>query len=283
MKDHSTSKEEFEEEITAKGNLSINFRELWSYRELLFIFSWRDIKVKYKQTSLGVLWAILQPLAMSVIFTLTIGRLLPNINQNRIPYPVFVYSGLIFWYLFSNGITNASNSMLNNEGIIKKIYFPRLIIPFSSILIALFDFFITLVFYIAILIFYRTDIDLIKFILYVPFALLTSLLSIFGIGTFLAALNIKFRDFRYTIPFLMQFLMFASPIFYPSHIIKNEWVALILKLNPMNCILELSRGVFLNQWPNWQTIIIGLLVSIASFFLGLSYFRRTEAYFADIS
>ncbi len=283
MKDHSTSKEEFEEEITAKGNLSINFRELWSYRELLFIFSWRDIKVKYKQTSLGILWAILQPLAMSIIFTLTIGRLLPNINQNVVPYPVFVYSGLIFWYLFSNGITNASNSMLNNEGIIKKIYFPRLIIPFSSILIALFDFFITFVFYIAILIFYHADIDLIKFILYVPLALLTSLLSIFGFGTFLAALNIKFRDFRYTIPFLMQFLMFASPIFYPSHIIKNVWMALILKLNPMNAILELSRGVFSNQDPDWQTIIIGLLISIVSFFLGLSYFRRTEAYFADIS
>lgn len=283
MKDHSAYKVEFEEEITAKGNLSVNFKELWGYRELLFIFSWRDIKVKYKQTSLGILWAVLQPLAMSIIFTLTIGRLLPNINQNVVPYPVFVYSGLIFWYLFSNGITNASNSMLNNEGIIKKIYFPRLIIPFSSILIALFDFFITFIFYIAILIFYRADIDLIKFILYVPLALLTSLLSIFGFGTFLAALNIKFRDFRYTIPFLMQFLMFASPIFYPTHIIKNAWFALILKLNPMNAILELSRGIFLNQEPDWQTIITGLLVSIVSFFLGLSYFRRTEAYFADIS
>jgi lipopolysaccharide transport system permease protein len=283
MKDFNAHKIDFEEEITPKGNLSINFGELWAYRELFFIFSWRDIKVKYKQTSLGILWALLQPLAMVTIFTLTIGRLLPVTNQNALPYPVFVYSGLIFWYLFSNGITNASNSMLNNEAIIKKIYFPRLIIPFSSILIALFDFFITLVLYIAILVYYHAEIDLLKFILYIPLALLISLLSIFGIGTFLAALNIKFRDFRYTIPFLMQFLMFASPIFYPTHIVENKLIADILKLNPMNSILELSRSIFLNQEPDWHTIILGILVSTASFFLGLIYFRKTEAYFADIS
>jgi len=274
---------EYYEEITARSDFSLNLKELWQYRELLLIFSLRDIKVKYKQTTLGVLWVILQPVIMVVIFTLTIGAIFPNIQNSTVPYPVFVYSGLIFWYLFANGVQNASNSMLSNENIIKKIYFPRLIIPFSSIVVALFDFTITFLLYVFILVLYEAEIDYMKFALYFPLALLINLLVIFGLGTFFAALNIKFRDFRYMIPFMLQFLMFVCPVFYPSAIIKMAWVKYIFMFNPINAVLELSRGIFLGSQVNWISILLGTGIAMIFFIIGLVYFRKTESYFADIS
>lgn len=277
------NKHHYEEVISAEGAFSFNWRELWQYRELLFIFTWRDIKVKYKQTFFGVLWAVLQPVMMALVVSLTIGRVVPKHQTMAVTYPVFVYSGLIFWYLFANGIQNASNSMLSNENIIKKIYFPRLIIPLSSICVALFDFLITFGVYLILLLFYQVPVDLIKGMCFLPLALVLNVMTVFGVGTFFAALNIKFRDFRYVIPFLLQFLLFTCPVFYPSGLVQNKWLSLLLMLNPINAVLELSRGMFSSSLVHWESVVYGVLVALLSLTFGLYYFRKTEHYFADIS
>lgn len=273
----------YEEVITAQGSFSLNLKELWNFRELIFIFSWRDIKVKYKQTSLGIVWAIIQPLAMAIIFTLTIGRLIPQSLQTTIPYPVFVYSGLIHWYLFSTALQSCSNSMFNNENIIKKIYFPRLVIPFANIMVSCFDFCITFILYLILLFVYSPEVNWLYFLLFTSLSIVLNIVTVFGIGTFLAALTIKYRDFRYTIPFLIQFFMFVSPIFYPAHIVTNRFLSFLMQLNPFNAVLSLTRGVFANTTIDWQTVALGSLTSIVSFVIGLVYFRRTESYFADLA
>lgn len=283
MNTEKSTSTDYEEIITAQSSFSLNFKELWNYRELLFIFSWRDIKVKYKQTSLGVLWAIIQPLAMAVVFTLTVGKLMPTGTQLAIPYPVFVYSGLIHWYLFSSGVQNSSNSMLANENMIKKIYFPRLVIPFSNIMVSCFDFAITFILYLAILLVYKVELNIFLFLVLTPIALILNLITVFGIGTFLAALTIKFRDFRYTIPFLIQFFMFSSPIFYPSQIVTNKYLVFAMQFNPFNATLELTRGVFCDYIINWQSVCIGAVVAMFCFVAGIVYFRKTEVYFADLA
>ncbi|MFY8035782.1 MAG: ABC transporter permease, partial [Cyclobacteriaceae bacterium] len=176
----------------------LDWGELWRYRELFYFFTWRDIKIKYKQATLGFLWAILQPLFMMVIFTLFFGKAL-NIPSQNLPYPIYVFSGLLIWNLFSTGLTNASNSMVNNASIIKKIYFPRLIIPVSSILVALFDFLMAFILFVPILLFYQQSVSLSALVLW-PVALIIAIVATLGLGSWLAALNVKYRDFRYVIP-----------------------------------------------------------------------------------
>lgn len=283
MEENNKGDLSYEEVITAQGSFSLNLKELWNFRELLFIFSWRDIKVKYKQTSLGIIWAVIQPMAMAIIFTLTIGKLIPSTQQTSIPYPVFVYSGLIHWYLFSSALQSCSNSMFNNENIIKKIYFPRLIIPFANIMVSFFDFCITFILYLILLFIYSPEVNWLYFILFTSFSILLNIITIFGMGTFLAALTIKYRDFRYTIPFLIQFFMFVSPVFYPTSLVTNPTLSFLMKLNPFNTVLELSRGVFAPKNMDLQAIGLGALTSMICFVVGLVYFRKTESYFADLA
>ncbi|MEO7316260.1 MAG: ABC transporter permease, partial [Ginsengibacter sp.] len=199
--------------IQAQNRFSLGLKELWSYRELFYFFTWRDVKVKYKQAALGILWAILQPLVMMVMFTLIFSKAL-NVSSDGIPYPVFALSGLIIWNIFSNGLLNSANSMVVNANIIKKIYFPRLIIPMSAVLTALVDFFFALIIYTIVLLYYRQEISLIKLFLYLPLSILITIVTTFGLGTFLASLNVKYRDFQYMIPFMIQFLLFANPVLY---------------------------------------------------------------------
>lgn len=283
MEENNKGNLSYEEVITAQGSFSLNLKELWNFRELIFIFGWRDIKVKYKQTSLGIVWAIIQPLAMAVIFTLTVGRLIPQTLQIAIPYPVFVYSGLIHWYLFSSALQSCSSSMFNNENIIKKIYFPRLVIPLANIMVSCFDFIITFILYVILLFIYSPDINWLYFIAFTSLSLLLNVITVFGFGTFLAALTIKYRDFRYTIPFMIQFFMFVSPIFYPAHIVKNHFLSFLMQLNPFNAVLELTRAVFPDSTIDAQALALGCMTSILSFVIGLVYFRRTESYFADLA
>lgn len=269
-----------EYEIKPAGKFSLNLKELWEYKELFYFFTWRDIKVKYKQTFLGFAWAILQPAMLMLVFTFTLGRLIGKDNTS-IPYPVFVYTGLIFWSIFSSGLQNAGNSMVSNANIIKKIYFPRLIIPISSILVAVFDFAMTLFLYLIMLFYY--DISVSPFILiYFPAALVITILASFGAGTLLAALNIKYRDFRYVIPFLLQFLMFATPVVYPSTLIENKNLKYALQLNPMTAVMELARAGF-GSPIDWNTVLVGTGTTLVLLVLGIMYFRKTEAYFADIA
>jgi len=273
--------EKFTTNIHPPSGFSLGLKELWQYRELFYFFTWRDIKVKYKQTYLGILWALLQPLGMMLIFTFLFSKTW-KIDTGNIAYPIFVLAGLICWNLFNSSVSHAAESMIQNANIIKKIYFPRLIIPGSSILVALFDFLMGFLIFLVFCIFYKQSIHW-SAIIYFPAAILIILIAAFGTGTFLAALNVKYRDFRYTIPFLMQVLFFGSQIIYPLQSIQQSWLKYILSINPMNTTLELFRNPLSDKPLDLNLILIGITSSIIILIIGILFFRKTEAYFADLA
>lgn len=270
-----------EYKIESKNDRIFHWQELWQYRELFYFFAWRDIKIKYKQTVLGFLWAILQPLLMMTVFTLFFGRAL-NIPSQNLPYPVYVFSGLLIWNLFSTGLTSASNSMVNNSNIIKKIYFPRLIIPVSSILVALFDFLMAFLLLVMILIYYRQPVSWIALIVW-PAAVFINIIATLGIGAWLAALNVKYRDFRYVIPFLVQVLFFFTPIIYPISLLKYTWLQYMLVCSPMYAAVELFRYPLTNLMPDPYFIVASLLSGVIFLLIGTLYFKKTEDFFADFA
>lgn len=269
-------------EIKPQGKFNLGLKELWDYRELFYFFTWRDVKVKYKQTILGFLWAIIQPVFMTIIFAVFLGDSISKKTNLLIPYPVFVLSGMLLWGIFSGGMSNAANSMVNNANIIKKIYFPRLIIPISSILVAVIDFFIAFAVFIVVLFIYKVKINFLILTL-LPLSILITCLSAMGCGVLLAALNVKYRDVRYIIPFLVQGLLFLTPVMYPINISDNTFVQLILKLNPLSGALELMRGLFWGYTIDLQTVLISLTSAFSLFIIGIVYFRKTENYFADLA
>ncbi len=271
-----------EYEIKPRTKFSLGFDEIWRYRELFYFFTWRDVKVKYKQAALGIVWAILQPLVMMIMFTLIFSKAL-NVSSDGIPYPVFAISGLLIWNVFSNGLLNSANSMVANSNIIKKIYFPRLIIPMSSILTALVDFIFALIIYAAILIYYRQDVDFLKLILYLPLSILITVVTTFGLGTLLSSLNVKYRDFQYVLPFMIQFLLFANPVLYSAKAFTNPVLNGLMKANPIAAAIELCRSIFTGTEVNWQTIAIGSVMAVLLLIAGVITFRKTEAYFADLA
>jgi len=271
-----------EYEIKPAGRFNINLSELLEYKELIYFFTWRDIKVKYKQTFFGAAWAVFQPLLLMVVFTVFFARNF-NIGSGNIPYPVFVFSGLLLWNVFSNGLSNAGNSMVTNANIIKKIYFPRLIIPISSILSALLDFLISMVVYICLLFYYHLQQTIPGVLLMLPFSLLITLSATLGIGSFLAALNVKYRDFRYVIPFMIQVLMFMTPVIYPVTTTDIPWIRFLLILNPMTGAIELVRSAVMQVPMNTVVVFSAVLSSAFWLTVGIVYFRRTENYFADLA
>jgi len=271
-----------EYEIKPKNKLELGLKELWEYRELFFFFTWRDVKVKYKQTFLGFVWAILQPLVMTLLFTFCLGKVIASNVSLNMEYPLFALSGLIIWNIFSSGLSNAGNSMVSNANIIKKIYFPRLIIPISAILVSLFDFLIAVVIFIVFAIYYKAQFSAMAFV-FIPLSLILTCMATFGLGTLLAALNVKYRDFRYVIPFFIQALLFATPVIYPVKISSNILLQTILKFNPMTAPVELFRASFGGSSADINTLLISTGVSFALFFIGLIYFRKTESYFADLA
>jgi lipopolysaccharide transport system permease protein len=271
-----------EEEIGPKKEFHFNFKELWDYRELFYFFTWRDIKVKYKQTFLGVIWAVIQPLAMALILNFSIGS---NISKNSnlpIPYIVFVFSGFILWTVFSGGLTNAANSMVSNANIIKKIYFPRLVIPLSAVLSNVFDFAFALIVFFILSIVYATPLSAWA-VLCIPAGLLLTVLAALGTGVLLSALNIKYRDFRYAVPFLIQGLLFLTPVIYPVNVSNNAVINFILKCNPVAAGLEVFKGSFSAYHIQSTVIYYSLFCNIFIFLLGIYYFRKTESYFADLA
>lgn len=271
-----------EYEIKPQKGISFNWREIIKYSELFYFFTWRDIKIKYKQAVLGFLWAILQPLLTMIIFSFFFGNLL-GVPSDGIPYPIFAFSGLLMWNIFATGLSSAGNSMVSNAHIIKKIYFPRLIIPMSAVLVAVFDFLMSFVIFIGLLIYFKTDVNLIKMILYVPASLLLTITCTFGLGSFLAALNVKYRDFRYIIPFLIQSLMFLTPVIYPVSIIKYTWAKYLIACNPMSGAVDLARAAIIGKPLQPDLIMISVASALICLLVGLLYFRRTEYYFADIA
>ena len=268
-----------EYEIKPKENFDLGLRELWQYRELFYFFAWRDIRVKYKQTVFGFAWAVFQPLLLMVVFTLLFRD---KAGSSEIPYPVFAFTGLILWNIFASGITSSGNSMVANANIIKKIYFPRLIIPSSSVLVALFDFLMTLPVLAGLLIWYHVTPSL-SAIWMLPASLLLTIFATLGPGCLLAALNVKFRDFRYVIPFLVQFLLFATPVIYPEHYFSDRWVQELFALNPMSGAIALFRGFITGSPVDSTLCMISCASSIVFFGLGIFVFRKTESYFADLA
>ncbi len=272
---------QIEYSIESSGRKWFDWPEMWRYRELFYFFTWRDIKIKYKQTTLGFLWAILQPLLMMIIFTFFFGRAL-NIPSQNLPYPVYVFSGLLIWNLFSSGLTSASNSMVNNAGIIKKIYFPRLIIPVSSILVALFDFLMAFILFAGILLYYQQPVLWIAIVIW-PLSIAVGIIATLGLGSWLAALNVKYRDFRYVIPFLVQVLFFLTPVIYPISLLKYPVLQYILVCSPMYAAVELFRFPITGVMPDLYFLAISLLSGLILLMAGVFYFKRTEDFFADFA
>jgi lipopolysaccharide transport system permease protein len=261
------------------GWIDIRFGEIWQYRELLFFLVWRDLKVRYKQSVLGALWIIIQPLVTMILFTLIFNRVLGVESERRIPYPVFSYSALLPWLYFSNSLTRCSTSLVNNKNLISKIYFPRLIIPISSVLPGLVDFAISFVVLLGMMFFFNV-IPGIE-ILALPIVLLLAVLTSFGVGLWLTALNVQYRDVQYLVPFIVQAWMYASPIIYPITRIPERWQWLY-NLYPMVGVVQSFLRVLLNEASfmgiNWISILITLAILIS----GMVYFRRTEKIFADV-
>lgn len=270
-----------EYEIKPVAKLGFGVDELWRYRELFYFYTWRDIKVRYKQTFFGFAWAVMQPILMMVLFTFFFGKKL-GVPSDSMPYPIFVFTGLLMWNIFSTGLTSASNSIINNAHIIKKIYFPRLIIPLSSVMVTLFDFLMALTIYIVLMVYYAVDINVFEVLGALIIALIITSLTTFGLGTFLAALNIKYRDFKYVIPYTIQVLLFVSPVIYPVSIVTNVWAKYLLAINPLSGAITLLRSAISDVPPDWNMVLISAVCAVIYFIGGVLYFKSSESYFADI-
>ncbi|TFG65683.1 MAG: ABC transporter permease [Gemmatimonadales bacterium] len=258
--------------------LRVNWQELWAYRELLFFLAWRDILIRYKQAVFGVLWALIQPLIKVVVFSLIFGRF-AKIDSEGFPYPVFVFAGLLPWQFFSESLGHSSGSVLGSSGLITKVYFPRLIIPLSSIGAALLDFAISFVLLVGMMFYYGVA-PTAGLLMMGPLILMTVLVSL-GVGILLSALTVSYRDFRYVIPFMMQIWMFLTPVVYPARFIPETWRWLLF-LNPMSGVVDGYRSAILGKSFDWPNLGLSLVMGVAIFLLGVLYFRKTESHFADI-
>ncbi len=262
-----------------KGWASIDSREIWNYRELLYFLTKRDIKVRYKQTVLGGLWAVIQPAFTMLVFTLFFGRL-AKMPSDGIPYPIFVYAGLLPWTYFANAVSASGNSLVGSANLITKVYFPRLIVPASAALAGLLDFFIALFVLAALMAYYRFIPG--AAILLFPVLVALTFLCAVGVGLWLSALNVQYRDIRYAIPFLIQIWMFVSPVIYPVSLVKERYQWL-LAINPMGGVIHAYRASLLgHQSVDWQLLGLSTLIILALFLGGLGYFKRMERTFADI-
>ena len=262
-----------------KGWQIINFGELKQYRDLFYFLVIRDIKVKYKQTVLGGLWAIIQPFFSMVVFTLFFGKL-AKMPSDGVPYPIFNYTAMVAWTYFATSITGSGNSLVGNTNLVSKVYFPRIIIPLSSVLAGLLDFSIAFVVLIGMMLYFHIYPTIMT--LFVPVLVIMLMLTASGVGMALAALNAKYRDIRYTIPFLVQLWLFASPIVYPATMVPERY-RLFYALNPMVGVIEGFRSSLLGTiaFPA-QMILVSAIVSAALSLFGLFYYKQTERFFADV-
>lgn len=260
------------------GWIPIDLKELWAYRELVYTFAMRDIKVRYKQTALGAAWAVMQPLFAMVIFTVIFGGF-AKIPSESIPYPIFSYSALLPWALFSEGITRSTSSMITNSNIMTKVYFSRLVMPLSGVLSPVVDFVIAFIILIGMILFYGFNPTI--NIVWLPAFLLLALTTSLGVGLWLSALNVQYRDFQYTLPFLIQIWLYASPVVYPSSLIPEKY-RLIYGLNPMAGVIEGFRWALLGTEPPSSMIFVSILMVAVILISGAHYFKRMEKNFADM-
>lgn len=263
----------------SKGWVSLRLRELWEYRELLYFLTWRDVKVRYKQTVMGAAWAIIQPLFTMVVFSIFFGRL-AKVPSDGVPYPIFSFAALVPWTLFSNGLNQSANSLVGNSNLLKKVYFPRLAIPISTVLATVVDFLVAMIVLFGMMAYYRIMPTLNS--LWLPLFLLLALTTSLGVGLWLSALNVEFRDVRYAVPFLIQFWLFATPIAYPSSLLPEPWRTLF-GVNPMVGVVEGFRWALLNtNGTPWKVMLTSSPIAVFLLLSGVFYFRRMEKTFADI-
>ena len=256
----------------------LDVRELYHFRELLLALTARDLKVRYKQTVLGIVWAVLQPLASMLLFTVIFGRL-AKLPSDGFPYPIFVFAGLLPWTFFANSISSSSESIVAASTLITRVYFPRIIIPLTSVCTALVDFAVASIILLILMFFYGLGWSFNLFL--APVLIMTLAFTALGVGTLLAALNVSYRDFRYLVPFGVQFWMFASPVVYPSSMIPEQWQWLY-HVNPIAGIIDGVRSVFLGSPFDWVALTTSMLASIVIFLIGVMMFERAERQFADV-
>lgn len=267
--------------ITPKKNIfGIDWRELWDHRDLLYFLTWRDIKVRYKQTVLGVAWIVLQPLVSIVVFTVIFGNF-AKMPSDNIPYPIFVFIGLFFWNFFSNTLSSSSGGLISNEDILKKVYFPKILAPLSSTLAHVIDLLPTLLILVGFLVYYQVMPSLLM-LLMLPVLLLLIMIFALGIGFFLAPINAKFRDIRFILPFFIQLMMFATPVIYPSSLFGGTswWIRIF---NPVAEAIEVSRSGFFGTRPmDWPVFLASAVFTCVVFFIGFIAFRKQEDNFIDV-
>jgi lipopolysaccharide transport system permease protein len=257
---------------------ALNLDDLWAHRELVYFLTWRDIKVRYKQTVLGALWAILQPAMTMLVFSLFFGRL-AKMPSDGVPYSVFSYVALVPWTFFANGMNHASNGLVHNQNLITKVYFPRLAIPIASVLAGLLDFVLAFGLMIVMVAYYHIVPS--WQVVLLPLFLMLALVAALGVGLWLAALNVQFRDVHYMVPFITQFWMFATPIAYPSSLLPEPWRTLY-GLNPMAGVVEGFRWTLLGVGSPGPIIVVSSLAAVTLLVTGAFYFRRMERTFADV-
>ncbi len=266
--------------IRPKKTLSLaDATELWRYRELLFFFVWRDLKVRYKQTAVGVAWAVFQPFMAMVVFSVVFGKL-ANMPSDGVPYPIFVYTGLLFWQFFSSSLGDVSGSLIANQAIVTKVYFPRLILPLAVIATNLVDFCVASLVLVG-LMFYYGFVPHLSGLLVLPLLLIITYFAALGGGLFLASINVKYRDVRYILPYFLQMLLFLTPVIYPSSIAgAYSW---ILAINPMTGVIKAARATVLGTEPlNWFLLGLSTVAVLVLLGIGVVMFKKMERYFADI-
>ncbi|WP_013334330.1 ABC transporter permease [Gloeothece verrucosa] len=256
------------------------WKDLWKYRELFYFLSWRDLLVRYKQTAIGIAWALIRPFLTMVVFTIVFGKL-ANLPSQGVPYPILVFAAMLPWQFFANALSECSNSLLSNANLISKVYFPRLIVPASAVIVSFVDFMISGIILLGLMAWYNFVPD--WRILTLPLFIFIAFMAAFGAGLWLAALNVEYRDFRYIVPFLVQFGLYISPVGFSSSIIPEKW-RLLYSLNPMVGVIDGFRWAILGKefviyWPSF-IISVGLVILVL--ISGIGYFRKVERTFADV-
>lgn len=262
----------------SKSLTALNLRELWTYRELLYFLTWRDVKVRYKQTALGAAWAILQPVFMMIVFSLFFGRL-AGVESKGIPYALFALAGLVPWTFFANAVTSSGNSLVGSSNLITKIYFPRLLVPAAAVAAGLVDLIVAFIPLFGAMLYYKVGLSL--NILMLPVLILLTTLFALAVGTWMSALNVKYRDVRFALPFVIQVWLFVSSVIVPSETVPEKW-RWMLSLNPMSAIIESYRSALLGLPFNWQILGIATTITLVTLVYSVFSFRRVEKTFADI-
>ncbi|NUM35385.1 MAG: ABC transporter permease [Candidatus Brocadiae bacterium] len=270
----------YQETIIEAGQKDTHYLEdLYHYRELFYLFAWRDISVRYKQTVLGIAWAIIRPLLTMVVFSIVFGKLARLPSEGNTAYPILVFSALLPWHFFASSLQESSNSLVSNEKLISKVYFPRMIIPASSVIVSFVDFLFAFLVFSGIMVYYRFLPDMKIFLL--PLFMGIAFISSLGMGLLVGSLNVKYRDFRHVIPFIIQVGLYISPVGFSTTLIPEKY-RILYSLNPMVGIIDGFRWCILGTSLRWESVWISLVISILIFTIGFKHFRKTENYFADL-